>query len=88
MLIAIVVIASLVTIAITLGIDIGLQIWAEKRSERRAWEARQTESLNLLRHSITKRFERRMEADAATIELKVVELPKKPTGGRHRLTAA
>lgn len=89
MLLVFVVVASLLIIAFAIGIDVGQQIWVEKRAERKALIARQTEAIALLQHAIAKRFEERMKAETTTVELKVVELhPKKTTGGRHRLSAA
>jgi hypothetical protein len=76
-------------IALAVGIDVGQQVWDEKRAARTAHWAKMRAAEALLYASIAKRFEERMKEQAqTTIELKVVALPQKPTGGRHRLSAA
>ena len=77
---------------LAVGIDVGSQIWTEKREARKARWVQIREAEALLYASIAKRFEDRQKAQELPavniIELQVVALPKKPVGGRHRLSAA
>lgn len=85
-----VLLASAGVIVLTVGLDAAQQAWVEKRAERKAHWAKVREAETLLYAAISKRFEGHFKIESKTnvIELKVVELPKKPVGGRHRLTAA
>lgn len=74
-----------VVVALAVGIDVGPEIWVEKRDARKAQRARIREAENMLRGAIVKRYQNTAQT---VIELKVVALPKKPVGGRHRLAAA
>ena len=76
---------SVGVILLTVGIDVGCQIWVEKRSERVARWTKIREAENLLYGAIIRRYR---SASENTVELRVVKHPKKPAGGRHRLTAA
>lgn len=75
-------------VVLVAGADAGLQLWVEKRAAREAHWAKIREAEATLYKAISKRLEERMRAQTNTVELEVVALPKKPVGGRHRLTAA
>jgi hypothetical protein len=82
---------SVGVVVLAVAADISSQIWAEKREARKARWVRMREAEALLYASITKRFEGRLNAQTRVnnvIELTVVALPKKPVGGRHRLSVA
>ena len=76
--------AGIVVLAV--GVDVGQNLWAEKQKERKAEQEKLDEAENLLYAGIFRRQQNKNPDD--TIELKVVTTPKKPVGGRHRLTAA
>lgn len=78
---------SVGVVIVTVGVDVGQQIWAEKQKMREVHEVKIKEAETLLYAAISERFEGRPET-SNTIELRVVALPQKPAGGRHRLSAA
>jgi len=80
--------ASAGIVGLTVGIDVGQQYWEEKRAERKAQLTKLREAEATLMAAISKRLEERMKTHTNVVELNVVTLPKKPVGGRHRLTAA
>lgn len=76
-------------VILAVGIDVGGEWWVEKRAEREAHWAKVRAAEATLMAGISKRLEERKKTRTNVIELKVVAVPKKPVGGRHRrLTAA
>lgn len=75
-------------VVLAVGIDFIPEIWREMREAREAERKKVQEAEAMLRASILKRFEERLQPETNVVELKVVALPPKPVGGRHRLTAA
>lgn len=73
-------------VVLAVGVDVGSQAWVEKRAEREAHWAKMRAAEATLYAAISKRLEEHRKTQ--TVELKVVALPPKPVGGRHRLTAA
>lgn len=71
---------STLVIALTVGIDVSGQVWAENRAERDAFKKKQLEALAILRGALVERVKN-------TVDLKVVQLPKKSVGAKHRLVA-
>ena len=82
-----VLLVSAAAVVLAILADVGSQIWAEKLAERQAKWAKFREAESLLRGAIVKRYHSGSNAKHVA-ELKVVELPKKSDGGRHRLSAA
>jgi hypothetical protein len=72
-------------VALAVAIDFGCEIWEDKRAERKAMIAKRKEAVDLLHQALVKHVEKH---DKTIAELEAVTLPKKPAGGRHRLTAA
>ncbi len=79
---------SVAIVVLAVAIDVSSQVWSEKRAERKEYWAKMREAEAILHASIAKHFEMRTQPPVSAIELNVTTLPKKSTGGRHRLTAA
>jgi hypothetical protein len=80
-----VLLVSTAIVVLTIGIDVCSQLWAEKQNQRQVRKAQARRAEALLYASIRKNA---MNKTRDTVELRVVSIPQKSDGGRHRLSAA